>query len=594
MPERPSQPSFLKRLKRSQKQVEGLSLQFEESIDEHIFKRFDHLLRIKRFVAGWVALVMLLFVAVVAQLLSLNGFYQQLKPSAGGIYSEGLVGSFSNANPIYASSAADTSVSSLIFAGLFKTGPNGDLVPDLASSYSVDSSERVYTVHLKTKLKWQDGKPLTSSDVVYTFKTIENPSAESPLLSSWQGIQVSAPNPLTVVFRLPDILASFPYEMTTGIVPEHLLSSIAPSDLRSASFNTQDPVGSGPFQWQGINVSGAGSSAGEQIQIALRPFAGYNAGRPKLDQFVLHFYPSSSSLNSAFQSKAITAMDVNNNVSNKVQNAVGVNKYSLILRAENMVFFKTSSGVLSDQAVRQALVEATDTNKIIRNLGYKTIAVNEPLLMGQLGYNSSYKQYDYDLTTASQTLASDGWNVASNGYRYKANKQLSFTITADDNQENQQITSELVGFWKKLGVRVNIQLLNETDYQSALDYHDYDAVLAAISIGSDPDVYVYWNSAAANISSSDRLNFSEFSNSTADEALEAGRTRLDPELRAIKYGPFLQAWQQSVPSLGLYQPRLLYLTNGNLYNLAISTLSNATDRYYNVQNWEIDQARVTR
>jgi len=64
-------------------------------------------------------------------------------------------------------------------------------------------------------------------------------------------------------------------------------------------------------------------------------------------------------------------------------------------------------------------------------------------------------------------------------------------------------------------------------------------------------------------------------------------------LRAIKYKPFLQAWQQDAPALGLYQPRVLYLTNGEVAGLSDATLNTATDRLNNVQNWQIREARVT-
>ena len=94
--------------------------------------------------------------------------------------------------------------------------------------------------------------------------------------------------------------------------------------------------------------------------------------------------------------------------------------------------------------------------------------------------------------------------------------------------------------WRALGVKVTIQLHDTADFQNALTYHDYDAILNGISIGADPDVFVYWDSSQADIRSSNRLNLSEYKNPTADAALEAGRTRLDPQLRAIKYRPFLK------------------------------------------------------
>ena len=65
------------------------------------------------------------------------------------------------------------------------------------------------------------------------------------------------------------------------------------------------------------------------------------------------------------------------------------------------------------------------------------------------------------------------------------------------------------------------------------------------------DVYVYWGS------NQQAVNFSEYKSAAADESLEAGRTRSNSALRVIKYEPFLQAWQQDAPALGLYQPRFI-------------------------------------
>ena len=101
-------------------------------------------------------------------------------------------------------SDVDTSVSKLIFASLFTYNSSNQLVGELASSYQVNSLGNIYTVHLKPNLTWQDGQPLTSKDVVFTYDLIENPDAQSPLFNSWQGVKVTADGPLTVTFNLPD------------------------------------------------------------------------------------------------------------------------------------------------------------------------------------------------------------------------------------------------------------------------------------------------------------------------------------------------------------------------------------------------------
>lgn len=590
---RPIRLRFKRRIRTGQKQVEDLGIQAEKQIERHLFRRFDRLLPIRRFVLGWLGLLVLLIAGLVTQNLSLSGYYQSLRPIPGGIYNEGLQGRFTNANPIYATSDADTTVSRLVFAGLLAYDSQGKLVGDLASDYSVDGHGTTYTVHLKPNLKWQDGQPLTSSDVVFTYQSIQNPDAQSPLQSGWAGINVSAPDAHTVVFKLPSVLAAFPTNLTTGIVPRHLLANIPPSDLRSADFNTVHPVGAGPFAWQALQVTGNGDPEDTGEQIALTPFVGYQGGEPKLQKFVVQIFPNDNQLVHAFEGNQLTAAEGLTGLPAALRHDRSAVQHSLLLRAANMVFFKTSAGVLANQPVRQALVQAANVPSIISQLGYPTRAVREPLLLGQLGYDPSLVQPSFNLAAARVALASNGWLVGKDNIRFKGGQPLEFTLTAADTAEDRLVTGQLRQQWGQLGVKLNLQLLDPIDFQNALSYHEYDAVLDGISIGADPDVFVYWDSSQADIRSANRLNLSEYKNATADDSLEAGRTRLDPTLRTIKYKPFLQAWQQDNPALGLYQPRVLYLTNGLVAGLDDSAINAPADRFANVQNWEIRQAKVT-
>jgi peptide/nickel transport system substrate-binding protein len=155
------------------------------------------------------------------------------------------------------------------------------------------------------------------------------------------------------------------------------------------------------------------------------------------------------------------------------------------------------------------------------------------------------------------------------------------------------VTTQLQRQWLKLGIRLDPEYLSTTELQNSIKFHDYDALLYGIEIGVDPDVFAYWDSSQADIRAAARTNLSEYKNTTADISLEAGRTRINPALRIIKYRPFLQVWQQDNPALGLYQPRYLYITHGMVAGLTDHVINTGTDRFNNVQNWEIRQARVT-
>ena len=584
---------FRRRFRKSQQQVGDLSTQAEQGIDRHFFKRFERLLPIRRFLLGWIGLVVLLIAGLIAQNLTLSTHYQTLRSVPGGIYKEGVRGRFTNANPMYATTDADTTVSRLIFAGLFTYDKEGKLVGDLAQEYAVDEHGTTYTVRLKPNLTWQDGQKLTSKDVVFTYQAIQNPDAQSPLQSSWQKISVTATAESTVVFKLPSALASFPYTMTNGIVPEHILSKVPATDMRSADFNTVHPIGAGPFAWRAIQVTGNGDPKTAEEQIALKPFKAYQGGAPKLQEFVVRVFADADQLIKAYNDNQLTAIEGYTAVPRELRNNHSIVQNNLPLRAANMVFFKTTAGVLANQPVRRALVQGTNTNSIIKNLGYTTRAVREPFLAGQLGYDPSLAQASFDLNAAKAALEADGWQLDKSGFRSKAGQPLAFTLTVPNAVEGRSVGAQLQKQWKQLGVKVNTQVLGASEFQNALTYHSYDAVLNGISIGIDPDVFVYWDSTQADIRSANRLNLSEYKNTSADAALESGRTRIDPTLRIIKYKPFLQEWQKDAPALGLYQPRLLYITRGSVDGLDDRPLTTSSDRFSNVQNWQIRQARVT-
>ena len=579
-----------KKILRRQRQVTSLGVQAEGYAERYFFKRLDRLGAVRRFVVGWLLLFVLVFGALVGQIRALSSYYQTLQPTIGGIYTEGIVGDFTNANPLYATGPVDESVSKLLFASLFKYDDRNHLVGDLAKDYSVDQSGKVYTVTLKPDLKWHDNQLLTARDVVYTYHMIQNPDAQSILYQSWQGIVVNAVNDSTINFTLPSTLGSFPYNLTNGIIPEHALVGVTAGELRSANFNTANPVGAGPFKWDKIEVTG-NSPETRQSQIALTPSQHYNAGVPKFASFVVHAFHTKSQLTTSFKNRELTAANFQDTPLD-ITALSSTSTHSFMLSAANMVFFKQSNPVLAELAVRKALVQSANVDSIIKSLDYPTHAVRGPFLLGQLGYDKALLQPGFDLTAAAAMLDSAGWKPGLDGIRMKNNLPLRFTVDGQDMPESRQVATALQKSWRSIGVQATIKLMNSQDLQRIISSHDYDALLYGISIGIDPDVYVYWHS-SQNDARSNRLNFSEYKSKTADMALEAGRTRIDSTLRVVKYHPFLQAWQQDTPSLGLYQPRYLYLTHGTVYGLKDHIINTDTDRYDNVQNWEIRQASVT-
>lgn len=577
----------LKRRYRSKKrQVEGIGNQAEASIEKLFFKRLPKLGDVRRFVFSWLVLFLLLIGGVVAQTRSLDRLYQIDGPIPGGTFTEGILGSFTNANPLYATGPVDSAVSHLLFSGLMRYDSQNRLTQDLAESYSVDEVGSKYTVKLKPDIFWHDGKPITAEDVVFTYKTIQNPDAKSPLLASWQGITVEAADARTVIFTLPNALTAFPHSLTNGLVPKHLLDGIEASQLRSIRFNTVSPVGSGPFKWETIEVSGAGPED-RQEQIGLLPNEKFHRGEPKLQRMIIRTFRDEASLLRSLKGQELNAAAGVESRPDDIEPG-SIQDYSIPLTGQVMAFFKTSQEPLTDPAVRKALVQSVNQNEIISNLGFPVRPVRSPLLTGQLGYDKTVMQLPYDPAEANRLLDGAGWVKGDNGLRTKEGKPLTFRLYSQATSEYTYVTRELQKQWQAVGVDVQVMLQSAAELQQiTIAQHNYDILLYGISVGTDPDVFTYWHSSQATVRSGGSLNFSEYRSGAADKSLEAGRTRAGNELRAVKYKPFLEAWRNDAPALGLYQPRVLYLTRTQIANFDPKSFNAAYDRYANIENWMI-------
>jgi peptide/nickel transport system substrate-binding protein len=581
-----------RRFRRRQKNALILGQQADQKIERLLIRRFDRLLSVRRFVALWTTLLLVLILTGVYQARSLSVYYQTLQPVPGGLYTEGLIGNFTNANPLYASGAADSAISRLVFSGLFKYNNKNVLVGDLASDYKLNESLNRYTIHLKHNLVWQDNYPLTASDVVFTYKTIQNIEAESPLYSSWQGITVSRLDDYTVNFDLPNALSAFPYSLTNGIVPQHLLKNIPPEQLRSAPFNI-NPIGTGPFVWKFIEVTGS-TPENRQQRISLAANKYYQGGRPKLDGINLITFNDDQHMITSLKDKQISAMSGLENEPDDLKTDKSLEVYVTPLTTAVTAFFNNSHPPFDDVNVRKALILGTDRNKLTNIFDEPVELVDSPLLKGQLGYDKSLAEPGYDVAAAGQTLDQAGWKLGAGNMRFKDGKPLAFNLSAEDTTNYSKAAQFLQQAWTKLGVKVQVSFYGRDELQaSVISNHDFDALLYGVSVGVDPDVYAYWDSSQAAITSQGHLNLSEYKSTAADQSVEAGRTRADPAVRAVKYKAFLTQWDKDLPAMPLYQPNYLFISRGPVFNYERKSANSRVDQFYNIQNWMVRQKRQT-
>jgi peptide/nickel transport system substrate-binding protein len=477
-----------KELKHRQKDAVALSHQADDQLEKLFIKRMGRLADVRRFIALWSLLFVILFFATFLQFRGLSKYYQSLQPVPGGLYNEGIIGTFTNANPIYASGAADTAVSRLVFSGLFKYNQKNQLTGDLAEGWSLATDNKQYVVHLKKGITWHDGQPFTADDVVFTYKTIQNIEAQSSLYSSWQGIVVTKLNPSTVSFNLPNALSAFPYSLTNGIIPAHLLASIAPEQLRSAAFNTA-PVGTGPFVWKFVQVSGTTAESRQQ-RITLAANKHYWAGRPRLDGFSIITFGDDQQLVKAFEAKQLNAMSGLETLPGDLRDDTNIHTYLTPLSSAVMAFFNTSHPILNDVSVRKALVSSVDRHQALSLSQYTVHPVDAPLLKGQLGYDPAEAELPFNLDTANQLLDQAGWKKDDHGMRSKDGKPLAFSVVSQDSHDYAALVSFLQKEWHGIGAKVDVHYYSSDDLQTqVISNHSYDVLLYGISIGVDPDVY---------------------------------------------------------------------------------------------------------
>ena len=121
-------------------------------------------------------------------------------------------------NPILVTDSGFWGGTGNLFEGLVRIDPMTTLPePDLAESWEIGDGGRLITFHLRRDVKWQDGEPFTSRDVVFTMRAIYDPrvpNSERPILTiDGKPIEVEAPDDHTVGMTLPRPFAPLLYSI---------------------------------------------------------------------------------------------------------------------------------------------------------------------------------------------------------------------------------------------------------------------------------------------------------------------------------------------------------------------------------------------
>ena len=113
----------------------------------------------------------------------------------------------------------------LIFSGLLKYNGHGEVIPDLAQSYSYDEKNLCYTFKLRDNIKWHDNESFSADDIVFTYQALMDDDALiSTITSNYLDLKdVKALDPKTVQITLKRPNAAILGYFTVGILPKHIL-----------------------------------------------------------------------------------------------------------------------------------------------------------------------------------------------------------------------------------------------------------------------------------------------------------------------------------------------------------------------------------
>jgi peptide/nickel transport system substrate-binding protein len=539
----------------------------------------------------------LLGLSTFALLAFANGAASVQVPAPGGSLTEGELGPVRFINPVLTLSQADEDLTALVYSGLMRALPDGSLVPDLASSYSISDDGLTYTFTLRPDATFQDGKPLTSADVLYTVQTIQNPDFKSTHRADWDGVAASAPDAHTIVFKLPKAYAPFLENTTLGILPQHLWGAVTAEEFPFSPLNTH-PVGSGPYKVSDSSTDSTGSAT----RFSLAPFDTFALGKAYLAHLTFLFYPNESAMVQALNDGRIDSIAALSPEELPSITRKDVTVLTAPLPRDFGVFYNQSHApVLADISVRDALDAAIDKTRLIGSVlsGYG-VALNSPIPPGILSpapphaaavASTSLAYTDETLAAAHAILQKGGWTYDISTNTWSKKKQaLQFTLATADTPQLVATANAVVAAWKALGINVNVQVYSLSELNtSIIRPRQYDALLFGEVVGRELDLFAFWHSSQRN---DPGLNLSLYANSKTDSLLSKARATSAEEARQKLYQQFSDLLVKDAPATFLYAPEFIYVVPSGLHGIELGALTTPAGRFAGAYTWYIETQRV--
>ncbi len=460
----------------------------------------------------------------------------------------------SKLNPLIATDSASGEIADWVFDSLVGYDKDGKVVPKLAESYRFENNTTLI-FKLRNGVKWSDGEPFSSDDVVFTYKLITSPKIYTPYADEFRyvkNVEAIGKDRIKVTYKEPYFKALETWMVS--IVPKHILKD--EKEIMTSSFN-QHPIGTGKYSIDGFEVS---------KDIVLKANPNYYIHKPHIDKIIYHFMPDPATEFLMLKSGkldvgSLTPLQMEREIDEEFRDKY--NFYEKMSNSYTYLGFNLKNPKFKDPKVRKALSLAIDREELVDILffGHGRVCTG-PFMPKTFAFNPDVKIPKVDRKRAKELLKEAG---------YDKEHPLKFEIVTNSNNKTRLYAAQIIQHQlSKIGVKVTIRAM---EWQAFLNTvvmpKKFETVVLGWGLGLMPDAYSIWHSDGYRKGG---FNFIGYKNSEVDRLIKKAEKTIDKEKFGKIYRKIFALIAQDNPYLFLYIPNSITVVNKKIKNVSSSII----------------------
>jgi len=528
----------------------------------------------------FIAAFTIFFVAIIVKVAVVVDTNSIFVPVEGGYYCEGIIGQPTAINPIISDNLVDQILSSVVYANLGA----------LTSGLSIEDEGNIYIVKLKEDLKWSDGHPLTSDDIVFTIKTIQSPEIRSPFYKTWKGVIIERISEYQVKFTLPGPYIFFEENINNlPVIPRHIFGDIPVSNIRLSLFNLK-PVSSGPYSFKDFSKKRSGFITEYHFE-ANKYFSGEG---PYIQDFYFKFYERYAELLNDFRVRNVDGFGTAGFPDQRIYDLTKAEVEKVSTPGYYAVFFNPkATSVLKKEKFREALSIAVDREKLVKEV-LKSEAEPFSKLTDLIKNEVILPFSDEKLGGDSITLRKEQAREIISEIKEDYQEELVIEIIIPEVGFIKETAEFLEKEWESVGIDdVKIVSLKNGDFMNVVvRERNYEAVIFGNVLEHHLDLFPFWHSSERFYPG---LNLAFYSNDKVDTALEDICQTETSEERTSRFQQAAEIIEESSPAVFLFNMPYTYTHQERLYGFEPpERFITPGDHFKNVTDWYVTRARVMK